>query len=1400
MDEKNTIYKSVDGVLFSKDGTHLICYPAAKKGVEYAIPEGTLAVDYGAFRGQSKLFTVSFPSTLVEIQGYAFSYCTYLDGLVFPETLITIGSDAFRSCRYLSLVTFKNPDVNLVGYTFADCTSLRKIDLPANLKAIPNGLFFGCRALENIDIPKTVTSIGSSAFFDCDSLIDVVIPGNVKTIGQQAFDFCKFLDSITFEEGVTTLDWIAIRNAPSLSTIVFPSSLKSIGRENFENCPYVRIYADCGSVGYNYAINNGIRYTASHNYVPIASYPSTCTKQGYTLYSCPCGQSGSYKDDYLPLLPHTYKAKVTAPTCTDQGYTTHTCSVCGTSYTDTHTDALGHSFGAWYDVISPDCTTKGAERRDCSRCNYFEIKFVDPLGHNYLNTNCTICGAEHPNLANYEGKVISILGDSISTFAGYIPVADGFNLEHLSRYPQDNLLTDVNETWWMQVISELDAKLGINDSWRGATVSGAVPVTTGTTGENAAMGNLTRVQNLGANGTPDIILFYGGTNDLAHVSKVGSFDPDTAPSTVDLTTKKWDNLAEGYVHTLLRLRYYYPDAVIVAMLPTYTKSYYSTDKLAQANAVLAQICEHYGVAYVDLRDCGISINDLPDGIHPDANGMDYITTAVLNVLMSDCNVKDGKHIVHSVTHNLTDAKSSMSYYKGISHGKSFITTITGEAVTVTVTMNGVDITADCYANGVVSIAYVTGDLVINATGIKKTIYEDYLQKLPDNFCSGTNLWVALAPINLYYTGSGWGNTGTGSVYSVTIPVAFGDQIWATSFQKSGTNGGSRNGIRLTWFDKNGVLESVSPDNVYSEFSTKGCLTAPEGAVAVNVVMWNGNESNEVYILNRDHSYTPLITAPTCTEQGYTTHTCHCGDTYVDNYVDARDHNYGEWYEVIAPTCTEDGLERRNCIRCDAFEANVISKLGHSYGSVTTAPTCTVQGYTTYTCNCGDSYVDNYVNALGHTHSEVIIENGVDPTCTTSGSCDNVIYCTECREELSREKVTSDALGHSYGDWYEVTEPTCIVDGIERRDCIRCDAFETNIISKLGHSYSCAITAPTCTESGYTTYTCHCGDSYVDNYVDALGHTLGEVVVENVVEPTCVASGSCENVIYCTKCGAEISRSKMPLDPLGHIHSEIVVENNIVSTCAMSGSYDNVIYCTECSEELSREKISVNPLGHSYGDWYEVTLPTCTDEGLEKRDCIRCDFFETNVVSALGHTYAPSITAPTCTEEGYTTYICYCGDRYVDTYVDALGHTIGDAVIENVVEPGCTASGSYDNVFYCEVCGIELDSESVIVEATGHNYKAWVQIVAPGCETGGVERRECINCKKYETRDIPALGHEWVEDEYHRACTVCGEIVELEIDHSGCEANLFESIINAIINFFRILFGLPEICVCGEELN
>lgn len=75
------------------------------------------------------------------------------------------------------------------------------------------------------------------------------------------------------------------------------------------------------------------------------------------------------------------------------------------------------------------------------------------------------------------------------------------------------------------------------------------------------------------------------------------------------------------------------------------------------------------------------------------------------------------------------------------------------------------------------------------------------------------------------------------------------------------------------------------------------------------------EHFSVYILadkdskTHQHDYEAVVTEPTCTNEGYTTYTCACGDTYIDDKVDASEHAFGEWTE------TEDGKEKRECTSC-----------------------------------------------------------------------------------------------------------------------------------------------------------------------------------------------------------------------------------------------------------------------------------------------------------------------------------------------------------------------------------------------------------------------------------------------------------------------------------------------------
>ncbi len=387
VEEGSATYKAVDGVLFSADGTHLICYPAAKTG-NYTVPEGTLYIDRGAFRSQKYMYYVYFPSTLIKIDGYAFSYCKNLASVTFNSNITTIGDDAFRSCTNLKSVTFENPNVTLKGYIFANCTALTTITLPSNLKEIPDGLFDGCTNLQSITIPTTVTKIGSTAFCDCDSLTTVTIPGNVKSIGQQAFDFCNKLETIIFEEGVTTLGWICIRNAPKLKKVVIPSSVTKIEQPSnttsyiFDDCPNVVVYVTCGSYGHSYAVNKGLSYQASHTVSPI-TVPPTCTEQGYTHYSCPCGQY-DYRNSYTSALGHDYEAITIPPTCYDEGYTCYCCTRCGEWFYDDYVPAA-HSYGPWYVIVEATCTEDGLRQHDCAYCGYSEAEAVPATGHNYTS-------------------------------------------------------------------------------------------------------------------------------------------------------------------------------------------------------------------------------------------------------------------------------------------------------------------------------------------------------------------------------------------------------------------------------------------------------------------------------------------------------------------------------------------------------------------------------------------------------------------------------------------------------------------------------------------------------------------------------------------------------------------------------------------------------------------------------------------------------------------------------------------------------------------------------------------------------------------------------------------------------------------------------------------------------
>ncbi|MCD8085029.1 MAG: hypothetical protein LUF28_01630 [Clostridiales bacterium] len=521
-----------------------------------------------------------------------------------------------------------------------------------------------------------------------------------------------------------------------------------------------------------------------------------------------------------------------------------------------------------------------------------------------------------------------------------------------------------------------------------------------------------------------------------------------------------------------------------------------------------------------------------------------------------------------------------------------------------------------------------------------------------------------------------------------------------------------------------------------------------------------------------HAYTSEVTTEaTCTEDGVMTYTCtECGDNYTET-IPATGHTAGETVleSEVAATCTEYGSydEVVYCTVCGeelSREAIAVPATGHDYVAEPTEPTCTEEGYITYTCiNCGDSYTGNETEATGHTAGETVVENKVDPTCTEDGSYDEVVYCTECDEELSRETVTVPATGnHAYElDEDASTEPTCTEDGENVYVCAVCGDTYTETVDATGHAYEAVVTAPTCTAGGYTTYTCSvCGDSYTADETEATGHTAGEAVVENEVAASHTAGGSYDEVVYCSVCGEELSRETISVPAGGHTAGETVVENEVDPTCTEDGSYDEVVYCTECDEELSRETVTVPASGHTAGETVvenEVDA-TCTEPGSYDSViyCTVCDAElnrETITVPANGHSYESVVTEPTCTAGGYTTYTCsVCGDTYVADETEATGHDY-EAI---VTEPTCTVGGY--TTYTCSVCGDTYVADET--EATGHSYEAVV--TEPTCTVGGYTTYTCSVCgDTYVADETEATGHTYVDG----VCTVCGAAQPGEGEHT-----------------------------------
>lgn len=173
------------------------------------LPNSTLKIDPGAFKGCMFLRDINIPNSVTSIGSRAFSGCSSLREINIPNSVTSIGSSAFYGCFNLTEINIPNSVTSIREFTFSDCLSLTDINIPNSVTSIEWGAFEGCTSLTDINIPNSVTSIGDGTFYNCDNLKSVYLnSSNPPTIGNNAFPESGDL-TIYIPRGSYTAYWLS---------------------------------------------------------------------------------------------------------------------------------------------------------------------------------------------------------------------------------------------------------------------------------------------------------------------------------------------------------------------------------------------------------------------------------------------------------------------------------------------------------------------------------------------------------------------------------------------------------------------------------------------------------------------------------------------------------------------------------------------------------------------------------------------------------------------------------------------------------------------------------------------------------------------------------------------------------------------------------------------------------------------------------------------------------------------------------------------------------------------------------------------------------------------------------------------------------------------------------------
>lgn len=222
-------------------------------------------------------------------------------------------------------------------------------------------------------------------------------------------------------------------------------------------------------------------------------------------------------------------------------------------------------------------------------------------------------------------KLVSILGDSVSTYSGCNP--EGYSVFYDEEMRLQNGLNSVDDTWWAQVNRALNARLCVNGSYSGSQVTGNL--------FPAALSDKRIADLRTGDAVPDVILVYIGFNDFGRGIKVSD------KGVKRILHHDGQSFANAYMEMLVKMKRAYPKALIVCgtLMRTEVRGkphwrfpeMFAGTRFEDYNAAIRKACKRKNCRLADLNALGAQYETL-DGSHPTAKGHKTIADAWIKCL------------------------------------------------------------------------------------------------------------------------------------------------------------------------------------------------------------------------------------------------------------------------------------------------------------------------------------------------------------------------------------------------------------------------------------------------------------------------------------------------------------------------------------------------------------------------------------------------------------------------------------------------------------------------------------------------------------------------------------------------------------------------------------------------